>query len=33
LLAAQFQSLTERVQTAYGGIWRYLLFLGRKTKV
>ena len=31
LLAAQFQTCTDRLQTAYGGIWRYLLFVGRKT--
>jgi S-adenosylmethionine-diacylgycerolhomoserine-N-methlytransferase len=30
LLAAQFQAFTDRVQTAYGGVWRYLLFVGRK---
>jgi len=31
LLAAQFQTCTARVQPAYGGAWRYLLFVGRKT--
>jgi len=30
LLAAQFHSFTDRVQTAYGGVWRYFLFVGRK---
>jgi S-adenosylmethionine-diacylgycerolhomoserine-N-methlytransferase len=31
LLTAQFESRTDRLQTAYLGIWRYLLFVGRKT--
>jgi S-adenosylmethionine-diacylgycerolhomoserine-N-methlytransferase len=30
LLAAQFHAFTDRVQTAYGGVWRYFLFAGRK---
>jgi S-adenosylmethionine-diacylgycerolhomoserine-N-methlytransferase len=31
LLAAQFKARTNRLQTAYLGVWRYLLFVGRKT--
>jgi S-adenosylmethionine-diacylgycerolhomoserine-N-methlytransferase len=31
LLAARFEARTDRLQTAYGGGWRYLLFVGRKT--
>ena len=31
LLAARFEPCTDRLQTAYGGVWRYLLFVGRKT--
>jgi S-adenosylmethionine-diacylgycerolhomoserine-N-methlytransferase len=31
LLAAQFEPRTDRLQTAYLGVWRYLLFVGRKT--
>jgi S-adenosylmethionine-diacylgycerolhomoserine-N-methlytransferase len=31
LLTAQFEPRTDRVQSAYAGVWRYLLFVGRKT--
>ena len=31
LLTAQFEARTDRLQTAYGGVWRYFLFVGRKT--
>lgn len=31
LLAARFAARTNRLQMAYGGVWRYLLFVGRKT--
>lgn len=31
LLAGQFEVCTDRLHTAYGGVWRYLLFVGRKT--
>lgn len=31
LLAAQFSARTDRLRPAYGGVWRYLLFVGRKT--
>jgi S-adenosylmethionine-diacylgycerolhomoserine-N-methlytransferase len=31
LLTAQFERRTDRLQTAYLGVWRYLLFVGRKT--
>ncbi len=31
LLTAQFESRINRLRMAYGGIWRYLLFVGRKT--
>ncbi len=30
VLASQFEARTNRVQNAYGGVWRYLLFVGRK---
>ena len=31
-LLKQFAPLHNEVRLAYGGIWRYLLFLGRQTK-
>ncbi len=30
LLAAQFEARIDRVHAAYGGVWRYLMFVGRK---
>jgi len=33
LLAAQFEARTDRLLTAYLGVWRYLVFVGRKTAV
>ena len=30
LLAARFQARTNRLHPAYGGVWRYLMFVGRK---
>jgi S-adenosylmethionine-diacylgycerolhomoserine-N-methlytransferase len=31
LLTAHFEARTNRLQSAYVGVWRYLLFVGRKT--
>jgi S-adenosylmethionine-diacylgycerolhomoserine-N-methlytransferase len=30
-LEARFEARTNRIQAAYGGAWRYLLFVGQKT--
>jgi len=32
LLHEKFSTVTERVCPAYGGVWDYLLFVGRKTR-
>ena len=29
-LRARFERVSERVHSAYGGVWRYLMFVGRK---
>jgi S-adenosylmethionine-diacylgycerolhomoserine-N-methlytransferase len=31
LLQTQFEVRVDRLQAAYGGVWRYLVFVGRKT--
>ena len=31
LLAGRFAARTDRLRAAYGGVWRYLLFVGQKT--
>jgi S-adenosylmethionine-diacylgycerolhomoserine-N-methlytransferase len=31
LLAARFEARNDHLHTAYGGVWRYFLFVGRKT--
>jgi len=30
LLAAKFEPRTDRLHAAYGGVWRYLMFVGQK---
>ena len=31
LLSAGFEARTDRLHLAYGGVWRYLMFVGQKT--